>query len=54
MVGIGGSSPACDINGSIVWKGYPNLTKDIDISNIVKNVSDIPETNSVYNCYHNE
>lgn len=47
LLGIGGSCPAYDKNGSMIWNGYPYLEKDIEIKEGIQALKKIPASNSV-------
>lgn len=47
VLGVGGSAPAYNRNGELIWEGYPNLTKDIVIDEAMCCAETIPNSTSV-------
>lgn len=47
VLGVGGSAPAYDRDGQLIWKGYPDQEKDIAIDKAMGCAQTIPDSASV-------
>lgn len=47
VLGVGGSAPAYDRDGQLIWKGYPGQEKDIAIDKALGCAQTIPDSASV-------